>query len=369
MRRRLLPEPMLDLLVALAHGDPDFNRSVVASLDHRAATLAMEHNHIAGLVYLWLKDASCLNLIPREQVKFLKDFYVRQWLRSERLLAETRVLTDSFELWKVPMILLKGPHISQRFYGDVDRRAVADIDLLVESGNARAAFDVVEACGYRRRSLLLLGMNMTGRFVHYIDFEKGEVPLDLHHSIRVHPTLRIDERRLWANSTSLDIRGRRYRVLDDEHILLLQLLAIHSDIARGYIRIRAFLDLLMIIRGVDSEIDWEAFLAARAQDRSLRICAALLCLCLTLFSSATRYPALASALSRTSGARQVPQRRDACIRFLAESSRPALTLWWAGLFDCPTAYTLAWWTAGLPFRYAACKSNLIPTLVSPRLRP
>jgi hypothetical protein len=369
MRRRLLPAAMLDLVAALAHGSADFDRSAVAKLNSRAATLTLEHNHIAGLFYLWLRDANCLDLMPADQVRFLKDFYVRQWLRMERLLVETGKLIDSFEERGIPVILLKGPHISQRFYGGIDQRAVADIDLLVESRTASAAFPVVEACGYRRRSLFPLGLGATCRFVHYIDFEKGDVPLDIHHSIRVHPTLQIDERRLWSSAPSLDIRGRGYRVLDDEHILLFQLLAIHSDIGRGYVRLRAFLDLLMIIRGVDSTIDWELFLAARARDRSLAICAAVLQLCLTLFNCRSRYPGLAGGLNGIPGPGSVPQQRDSCVRFLAESSRAALLLWWARQFDCPTVHTLSWWAVGLPLRYAACKSNLIPALVSSRRRP
>jgi len=364
MPRKFLSPPIIDLLGDLAHNERLRLEHQVKVLDDSQIILELEHNHIAGLVYLWLKDTDSLRLLPDRRIQPLKSFYIRQWLRIERLQIEIDQIRSAFEQAQQDFILLKGPHVSKRFYEGADMRAVADIDLMVRDKDLQTACATVESCGYLRTSLMPLGPKLTRYFNHYVDYAKGDIPLDLHHSMRVHPAIRIDNDFLWSKTGRLEIKGKIYKVLNDEHILLMQLLAIHFDIARGQIRFRSFLDLLMMIRGVDNEIDWQAFLERRKRDGTKRLCAAVLSLCLSVFNSRYRYPKLDQEISRPSGRMLDFQDRRQCIRFITNANRPKCILFWAKLLEWPTVLTILWWIGSFPVRYASCQSNLLPRLIT-----
>lgn len=363
MSRRLLPRPVTDLLAGLAHEGCEIDPARIAVLDDPAVVLALEHHHLAGLVYSWLDRSGLLTGLPAARVAPLKDFYLRQWLRMERLLLDLGELSDAFAARGVRVVLLKGVHISSRCYGDPYARAVADIDLLVRPNQRSAASAIAQECGFVRTSWMPFGANIAGRVIHYIDLVRDGIALDLHHAIRIHPALNIDAERLWSSTTVLDLGGRRYRVLDDEHLLLFQLLSIHFDFARGYVRQRALLDLLIMVCSADGRFDWPRFFDARRGDGTLRIAAEVLRLTLVVFGCADRYPELRRLLEDTAPMAGTVEERDRCEAFLRGAGRLDLVRWWARLFDWPPTLTLLWWTAGFPVRYASCKSNLVPRLV------
>jgi hypothetical protein len=90
--------------------------------------------------------------------------------------------------------LLKGLYLAKRFYGDIDRHALWDIDILVRKENLPDAQKLLAASGYFRKSNVFLREDLSSYFTHAFDFAKKGVSLDLHWALSSHPSYRLDYR-------------------------------------------------------------------------------------------------------------------------------------------------------------------------------
>jgi len=70
--------------------------------------------------------------------------------------------------------LLKGPYHAVRFFGSLDRREFADLDLLIKKEDLAAVEHLFVNRGYSRESGVLLNLALTSRFTHALDFAKEE---------------------------------------------------------------------------------------------------------------------------------------------------------------------------------------------------
>jgi len=105
----------------LLAGQPgDLERLVVAC--GRAGLSAVLLRALAGSPWLAALSADGLASL-REQER-------TQAVRQQEILRVLAGLADGFTAARQPLILLKGPYLSARLYGDPLRRAYADLDLL-----------------------------------------------------------------------------------------------------------------------------------------------------------------------------------------------------------------------------------------------
>jgi hypothetical protein len=76
------------------------------------------------------------------------------------------------------------------------------------------------------------------------------------------------------------------------------LLSIGGDVKRASFRAKHFLDLYLMLRAVEHEIDWEAFLENRARDGLLRISVNVLVVFIIVWDCRDEFPRLAAALEQ-----------------------------------------------------------------------
>ena len=88
-------------------------------------------NQLSGNLYSALSSPRFKNLFPLGLTEYFKQSYIKQWLRNEQLIKEIERLSELFIKAGKEIIFLKGPFFAQRFYGDIDRRAISDLDILV----------------------------------------------------------------------------------------------------------------------------------------------------------------------------------------------------------------------------------------------
>jgi hypothetical protein len=169
-----------------------------------------------------------------------RDRQARQYAVLEKGLAH---VASTFEAAGLPFILLKGPHLAARFYGDPQGREFVDVDLLIRRADRRRAFRILEEAGFARRSRVLGSEALTAFFVHGFDFVADGVNLDLHWSLSRHPSFRVDESRIWERKGVFLLGDRSYGVLADEDEVTLEVLALLRDIARGRPKIKNVADL------------------------------------------------------------------------------------------------------------------------------
>jgi len=287
-----------------------------------------------------------------ERLAALGDVCRARTTRAQALLAELEHLADRFHDAGQPFVLLKGPYLAARYYGNELGREFVDLDVLVPRADRARAFRLLGAAGYARKSRTLLGVGLTCFFVHGFDFTNGRGKVDLHWALSRHPSFRIDERTIWVSRQSYRVAGRAYDVLSDEHDVVLAVLSLLRDIERGGAKLKNLVDLFCILDALDATQDWDAFLAARRRERILDPTVNVLRLCLAIAGTPDLFPNLQSTLERYAG-RAVPLRLDA-LPFVLAPTRFGLgnKMWSARVHEGSPATWFLWWAVSLPFRTA-----------------
>src|SRR5262245_34358073 len=126
-------------------------------------------------------------------IAWLEEKRRRQIARADKFLAELERLAERFDAAGLRFVLLKGPYLAARFYGDLYGREFLDLDLLVHMGDREHAFALLAAAGYRAQSRVILDRRLTCYFVHGFDFAREGVQVDLHWCLSRHPSFHIDE--------------------------------------------------------------------------------------------------------------------------------------------------------------------------------
>jgi hypothetical protein len=270
-----------------------------------------------------------------------------QWQRSERLLRDLKSLHARFGQHGQELIVMKGPYLAKRFFGGIERRAFSDIDILVRSNCLTASLDLLQAEGYAAVSPLKLP-DWTRRFLHHIELKKGGRSLDLHHTLRAHPTFRISEEALWTRTCHFDFGTFSCRVLPDDLTLLVQILSIHADVGLGLANLKLMLDLDRVVEACSNDIDWPAFLSDRERDRTLGITLNVLAMLLTIFRSTDHYPELTRLLQERKTALVWQPDRNRYLQLLGGTTLRTAKTWALRQYDQTLLSALTTWAMSLP---------------------
>jgi hypothetical protein len=138
-------------------------------------------------------------------------------------LAGTLVLVDlvaTLENAGIPVIVLKGPALGVIAYGDASMRTFRDIDLLVRREDILRARDLLLQLEYQRdytaesEDALVSGD-------HALELSRLGTKVELQSAL-FERYLRFDlgNDAIWANAATIDIAGRRVRVLDSPRLLV-----------------------------------------------------------------------------------------------------------------------------------------------------
>jgi hypothetical protein len=330
----------LDAAMATASFDPD-------------GFLAFTRKHnTAGYVYAVLEDAGRLDLLAPRLKRGLASAKATQAKKADRLLPEIQRLREHFEQAAIDVIYLKGPFLSQRFYGDPNRRYFGDIDLLIRDRQDLVRADaVLREAGYVRLSIPLLGYAATMRFVYHFGYRSERAKIDLHWCLRNHFTWDIDYDRLWDTKQVEQLGGREYYVLSPEYVALLLVLSILGDYQKARVRMKFFVDLYKVLGFLGDQTDWSAFLERRRREGVYTITKRILELTLDLLDGHEEFPNLSRSLPPAESERG--RRLAHPLEFLQFSNKIPDKLrnhlWTFRLHDAALVKSVAWRLAVEPF--------------------
>lgn len=320
------------------------------SLD-RLAEMAVTHGLSVVLLHA-LENVPTRATISRAHLDAMEARRRRQQTRLPILLKALATLADRFAAADQPFILLKGPYLAARLYGNVSGREFFDLDLLVPLADRARAVRLLAAAGYTRRSRVLFGEGLTSFFVHGFDFSAGDAHLDLHWRLSRHPSLRLDETKIWTRRGSYPIDGRSYAVLSDEHEVVFAALSLLRDLGAGKAKLIKVLDLIQIVAATDASIDWDALLEAGRHDGTFGPLVNVLALYLEMTDAQDLAPRLAAALARYTNRRVPVHPADSPLCFRPVCFSLGNRLWSARAYDTTLTRWLLWWAVSLPFRKA-----------------
>src|SRR5581483_7674531 len=146
-----------------------------------------EQHRLLGFAYRELARWELSDRLPERELARAKAYYLRQWSKNERLAGELARLWIAATRAGLEVLSLKGPLFSQRYFGDLDARAISDLDFLVRrERDADALERVLLADGYTRESRLLLGRRLSRAFSHHFEYRKGDLVVEVHWVLQRH---------------------------------------------------------------------------------------------------------------------------------------------------------------------------------------
>jgi hypothetical protein len=346
--------PELDLLRLIVRGDAPAIRRAFADPDTRlAAFLGFAHQHQLGAFVYWkLEQLGLTRLLSKSMLAAVKAAWLVEQAASTQLTLQLRDLVDVLESSQTDVLFIKGPLFAQRFYGSVDARSVADLDILIQAPEQLAEVErLLFEAGFERAFRVPLSRRLSHLFAHHFEYRRNSLGLDVHWKLQSHVTFAIDYARIWATATRVDLGDRTYSCTSDEYELVLQIVGGLTDVEVGKLRLRSLVDIFQVLEYVKDDLDWDEFFAARRSERTLRPSAFILMVVLDLLDCHDRFPALAARLEPM--LRVLPPTSHVFNAVL--HSRPLdvrQKLLALRIYEAPLAASILWWLVSLPFRLA-----------------
>jgi Uncharacterised nucleotidyltransferase len=299
-----------------------------------------------------LGDSPLLKWLPREWVNQLKTFSLRQWAKQERLVRELVDISTCLEAASQEFILIKGPYLATRFFGEMNRREFSDLDILIRRKDLPTVERLLIFSGFARKSSILLNRSLTTYFTHAFDFVKPNVAVDLHWQFSAQFSHRLDYEVIWRQKRPFNLRGHEFLVLSDEYEVVFQIVSIFKELEMGMARLKAFIDLYFILSKVSHQIDWEAFLEHRKRERIGRATLTILKLFFGVFDCRDKFKEVAAVVAREEKVLTlIPARHYHAL--LETSPGAALNkIWASNVYECPKVSVFLWWVLSFPFRQA-----------------
>jgi len=198
---------------------------------------SLRHN-IAPLLYQRLKNLDSAGYIPNNVLQTLHEIYLQNAGRNVRLYYNLTKVLKILKDAGIPVIVLKGAHLTEVVYGKIGIRAMDDIDLLFKK-------KYLSRCQKKLMD--------TGYYPYY-----SRLPLDIHWDFDITPTnLHINIEEVWERAQPAVIVGVEVLVLSPEDLLLH--LCLHLAVKQLFqsVGLRTFCDIRETILHYHGQIQWE----------------------------------------------------------------------------------------------------------------
>jgi hypothetical protein len=221
--------------------------------------------------------------VPQAVWRGFKKMYLLSRARTRRADGLIIPVLSALSAAWIPVIVLKGMHLSTQAYDDPASRPMIDADLLVRREHLSAAARIVESFGFRQEEAETPSGPQRGRASddhHQLAifwYPKGP-PIELHYDLEAPDLLPcIDLEGVWRRASPARIGGAEVLVLSPEDTILQ--LCIHMAFHHLFaVKLLNLCDIPVVLDRWRDRIDWNAFWArARAWgvERSVLITFAL----------------------------------------------------------------------------------------------
>ncbi len=267
-------DPLIDLMLNCLHQDSArFPREQLDALSEdsrkRLFELAAEHR-VVPLMYDRLTKAGV------EWDTSMFHAYASAVARNNlRYFGELRTLLGHLGSRDIPVIALKGIHLSEEVYENPGLREMNDIDIMVRTEHLKETWEILTGMGYQ---------SDTG--IHYEAAGNYQVPTIIRRSHHLPPLLKedvaaieihwnitrpgkpyhIEPWPLWQQARRMTIAGQEAMVLSPEDLLLH--LCVHTSYQHIFsFGMRPFCDIAETVRRFDDRLDLDVVIR-RAEERN-----------------------------------------------------------------------------------------------------
>jgi len=165
-------------------------------------------------------------------------------------------------------LVLKGETVAASFYPAGQQRHEFDLDVLVRERDVSRVVSVLRTLDLKLPDSADVIKAHRLRSNHAETLTDGQVSLDLHWALRRGPGYRISMQEIWDSRQWLPAGTAVIPSLSDEHLLVMMFLSLASDVGRGSIRLKKFVDLHYAIPRSRELLQSPAFWERRQQEGS-----------------------------------------------------------------------------------------------------
>ena len=219
---------------------------------------AVRHR-LRGLTYRLLADGPLAEQMPADVRDKLRSPYVSIAIRNALLFRQTAQMARELSVRGIPVMLLKGMHLSRFVYAEPALRSMADVDIMVRREQLAEAEQVFLDRGFGPLPRPNLEEFCTWSN-HLARLQKTGAPVvELHWGIeRPSSPFRIDLDGLWARSCVVTLEGAPVHVLSPEDLLLHLSLHCAYHHRLDHSALRGLVDVKAVVVKHANDIDWKA---------------------------------------------------------------------------------------------------------------
>lgn len=184
----------------------------------------------------------------------IKGVYRLSWYRNNKLFAEIAPALKSLDAAGIPLMLLKGIPLIDRYYKNIALRPMADIDVAVPADFAREALKVMSNLPYSQYAPASEDFIKYRHAMQYSSKNHGEI--DVHWHLLPEGLNEHFDNYFWSSATPIEFQG--IRCVTPDHTRMLFHTLIHGIRWNLEPPIRWICDSAKIIDSAAPEIDWDS---------------------------------------------------------------------------------------------------------------
>jgi hypothetical protein len=345
------------LTSALIREDAESVEMITKSGDFASGRLRdfLVRHRLAEYCLFFLKQAGMEALFHEDFIQWLGKHVNRQAARTDWLLKGLNEVADTLQTGGTPFMVLKGPYYSFRFAGGPDSRFMHDIDIMVRQQDVEHVILLLLRIGFKIKSSKFISGKLTRLYLHALEFERGDLELDLHWCFRNRPGYRIDYNKLWNTRQEFSIEERNFPVLSDEYNLVLLIVSMANDLECSRFKAKNLVDLYVILKAIHAGFDWEGFLMNRKSEGLLKMSINIFGIFMDVLGCRSEFPDMREMLNANFALVEMRDEMES-IR-LAAGGRQRLwnRIWFSRIYPGTVYRYWSWWALTLPFRFASGK--------------
>jgi hypothetical protein len=250
-----------------------FRKKVAEVTDWDRLISIAEFHGIKPIFYYNLKQYAA-DLVSEQMKKKIDNYFQLSHLHSHFQLQESEKIVTRFQESQIDVLLLKGPTLAQRIYGDINLRKSNDIDIFISPDKIDEADQILSDMGYTQFSkiadLSSFGKRSFLWIARQFPYKKndGLFNLDVHTAIMPPGySSQRDFNTYFERSDRIQIGSKTLPVLGIED--LLEVLSYHGTKNR-WEKMKYFSDIAALIQS-DSYLDWEKLILRTSESDSRKI--------------------------------------------------------------------------------------------------
>ncbi|WP_051318419.1 nucleotidyltransferase family protein [Cohnella thermotolerans] len=241
------------------------------AIDREQLLRLVKHHRVYPLVMeSWRSEGDSSAVL--QELRALRN---RNSLHMLQLAAEMTEVVRLLAERGVPALVLKGPVLAKKLYGDLSLRTSKDLDLLVPPGRIGEAESVLQSRGYREDGAIPRVLNDWMRKTHHASYKLPAtgIQIELHWRMNPDTANEPDFEALWARRQEADFSGRTVAMLGPEDLFVY---LVSHGARHGWFRLRWLADIDRMLR---SPLRWTLLRTLLEQNecRHLAGQAAILC--------------------------------------------------------------------------------------------